>query len=314
MKIKILYNPDLWSNLTTNFLWPIWNQYFECISIDATKTYDPKTHLVYSDFYTANSWIQPWRDRGFRVIVDHVWDSWIQDHWVSEKDLLVLRSDNFIWFNESLWYLFLGYDKIIFNPIAGKSFLMLINKPHIHRDHIQNKLKPILSDAIWSYHGRGIGLQNGDDISTIDPQWQRYVNPGWYNNTKFSVVVETTTDKAHTSPSEKTYKTLAFRHPAIVWGAPGMLEFLHSQGFATFDHIIDESYDKILDYDLRLNKISAEIIRLSQQGLDYFTDTVTKEKLEHNYNLFYSKELVLAKFKQEMIDPMVEFYESSTTI
>lgn len=314
MKIKILYRSDIWSNFSTNFLQPIWNQYFECIPIDPNATYDPKIHLVYADFLTANSWIVSWQDRGFRIVLDHLWDHWIQDSWTTKLNLLVLRNDNFIRFNECLWYMSLGHDKITRDPIEDKSFLMLINKPHRHRDHIHNKLKPILSDAIWSYHGRGIGLQNGDDISTADPQWQRYVNPDWYNNTKFSVVVETETDKAHTSPSEKTYKTLAFRHPAIVWGAPNMLKFLHSQGFATFDHIIDESYDKISDYDLRLNKISAEIIRLSQQGLDYFTDTITKEKLEHNYNLFYNKELVLTRFKQEIIDPIIEFYESSTTI
>lgn len=314
MKIKILYRADMWSNFTTNFLQPIWNQYFDCIPIDPDVTYDPNTHLVFSEFYTADSWIQPWKAQGFRIIVDHVWDSWIQDSWQSSHGQLVLRSDNFTWYNESLWYLSLGYDKILRNPIEDKSFLMLMNKPTLHRDHIQSKLTTVLDNAIWSYQSRGIKLQNSDDIDLTDPLWQRHVNPIWYNTTKFSVVVETETDKSHSSPSEKTYKTIAFQHPAIVWGASGMLNFLQNLGFETFSHIIDESYDKIDDYDLRLNKVSAEIIRLSQQKLEYFTDTITKEKLTHNYNLFYNKQLVSAGFKKEIIDPIIEFYESSTTI
>jgi hypothetical protein len=323
-KIKLLYREDQWSNLQTNFFEPLWNQYFERIPIEDGKSYD-KSHMIYADFRRAEPWIYQWKDQGFKVIVDHCWDSYSYDHWHqnTEENLFVLISKNWSWINESLWYASLGYDKYIPKLFADKSFLMLMNLQKCHRDRIYDKLLPILDDAIYSYHGRDITLQGSTDLSKDNTQWQRYINPDWYDATKFSVVVETGIDDLsaidtrliHTvAYSEKSYKPIAFKHPTISWASPGMLKYLKNQGFVTFDHVIDESYDNTADAEMRLNKVCKEIYRLNQSVKDepnYFTDKITKDKLDHNWNLFYNKKLVTQKFKEELVDPILEFYERS---
>jgi hypothetical protein len=309
-KIKLLYNPEYWSNLTAFFLEPIWDQYFIRTPIDSNTVYNSKSDLIFADFLTADKWITSWKEQGFRVVVDHTWDTWIKDKWASEDNQLVIRNYNWSWYNESLWYQALGYQNNIPMPYNNKTFLMLMNLPKKHRDMIYEKLRPILNEAIYSYHGRGISLQGSTDIDSGDPTWQRYINPDWYNATKFSVVVESNIDTIPIGHSEKSYKPMAFRHPTISWASPGLLKYLKNQGFETFDHCIDESYDRITDPNLRLSKVCAVItdtMTTLKTDPNYFQDTQTQNKLDHNYNLFYNTDMIQKRFKTEIIDNILEF-------
>ena len=321
VKLKLLYNPNYWSSLSSSFLEPLWQQYFDCIAIDPNLTYNIGDCVIYADFPNADQWIQPWQDQGFKIVIEHLWDGWISDKWASSDSQLVLRNTKWFWHNECLWFRQLGYNNLIRKSINDKSFLLLMNMPRQHRKELYNKLKPILDqDAIYSFQGIGIPLQNGQDSFKTTPANDRYTDIEWYNRTKFSVVAETGTDEFEYSTvkqgdpqvihTEKSYKPFAFKHPSITWGSAGTLEFLKSQGFATFDHIIDESYDTIKNHQARLISVVNTIEDLNnsvKNDSSYFTDRLTLEKLEHNYNLFYNIDLAHKYFKEEIVDLIYEF-------
>ena len=319
--IRLLYNPKYWGSVNSVFLEKLRKQYFILEPINESTTYNTADCLVYADFPNADEWITPWKEQGFKIVVDHLWDGWVADKWVTSDNQLVLRNTRWFWHNECLWFRHLGYDKLIRTPVNDKSFLMLMNLPRRHRKEIYNQLKPILdNDAIYSFQGIGIPLQNGIDAFNSTPACDRYTDIDWYNRTKFSVVVETGTDEfeycsvitgtpwiIHT---EKSYKPFAFRHPSITWGSAGILTFVKDQGFATFDHAIDESYDTIKNHSDRLNKVCSIINELNntvKSDPNYFNDSLTIEKLEHNYNLFYNIDLALEYFKEEIVDLIYEF-------
>ena len=86
----------------------------------------------------------------------------------------------------------------------------------------------------------------------------------YYTSSYFSVVSETYFFNSNpTFITEKTYKPIAYKHPFIIVGTHNILKHLHSKGYKTFDGIIDESYDNIVDETERLLAIVKEIKRLS---------------------------------------------------
>ena len=106
--------------------------------------------------------------------------------------------------------------------------------------------------------------------------------------------------------SEKTLKTCAFKHPCIIWGHAGTLAWQRRQGFETFEHCIDEGYDSVLDEEVRLDGV-IEQIHLCISDKTIFTDPLTKQKLEHNYNHFYNQEIIMKLMHEQIIDPLLEF-------
>jgi hypothetical protein len=315
-KLKLLYNQAQWSTLHSAVLEPLWDQYFDRVIIDPTSTYETDSCLVYADYRTANEWINEWKDKGFKIIIDLLWDSHL-DHLNCEANQLVLRNLKFYWHNECLWYRHLGYFNLVRTPIEFKSFLMLMNLKKWHRTAIYNKLKHVLeNDAIFSYQGLGISMQNGNDILDFNA---RYTDIEWYNKTRFSVVVETGVIPLHKNcrPSElsvftteKSFKPFAFQHPLIIWGPCGIIRYLNSLGFETFDHVIDQSYDDIKDHNARLDKLIKIIDDLNtsiKKDKNFLLDPLTIEKTKHNHNLFYDKELAHTWFKEEIVDVIYEF-------
>jgi hypothetical protein len=68
--------------------------------------------------------------------------------------------------------------------------------------------------------------------------------------------------------SEKSFKPMVLGMPFILLGNPGILEFLRSFGFKTFDKWVDESYDFDIDLTDRCNIIAKEIDRFSKMTSD----------------------------------------------
>lgn len=292
----------------------IWEQYFNVEILDLTKHYDKRSTVVVScsfDFYSnSNSDEMALADTGMRYVIDHCWDSHINR--ADNSADFTLRPRDFMWINESLWYKQLGYDK--FNLISSptRDFLLLMNLVRDHRTKLYNRLIPVLPNNIYSYVGNNIPLQNAQDQEWNNTTWQRYIDPSWYTDTRFSIVVEsdTTNNIPHGSDdinvTEKTLKPCAFKHPSIVWGHAGTLAWQKRQGFETFDHCIDESYDTVDDEDLRFEKV-VEQIELCIADKTIFTDPLTQQKLEHNYNHFYNEELVMKLMHEQIINPLLEF-------
>lgn len=309
-KQKLLYNPNYWSNLTTFFLEPIWDKYFERVPIEPGKSYNLNEYTVFANFLTADEWIKPFQDQGFKILIDHLWDSWTEDTFITTDQMLVMRNTNWSWYNESLWYVALGYNTYIPNKSPDKLFLMLMNLKKQHRDDIFDRVKSSLDRAIYSYHGQGISLQNGQDIPKNKTTWERYINPSWYDRSLFSLVVESSLQNNPLAHSEKSYKPMAFYHPTITWGPVHLLEYLKTQGFETFAHVIDESYDQEQCDRQRLDRVCnsmQELIKQLDQDYNYLNDPCTQKILKHNHAHFYNHALISQRFEQEIIDPIRNF-------
>ena len=302
----------------TCFLEEIWQQYLNVEIIDLSKNYDERSTVVVSDWVDfkdkKNTEELIIANKGIRHIIDHCWDSWINN--LDNSADFTLRPRDFIRINESIWYKHLGYDKLELASNTNRDFLLLMNGVSPERTKLYNRLTPVLSDNIYSYVGNGIPLQNAQDQEFNNTIWGRYIDPSWYTSTRFSVVVESTVPVINLllaaddiNVSEKTLKPCAFKHPSIVWGQAGTLAWQKRQGFETFEHCVDETYDTIDDENLRFEKV-VEQINICIADKTVFADPITLQKIEHNYNHFYNEEVVMKLFKEQMVDPLLEFIES----
>jgi len=92
--------------------------------------------------------------------------------------------------------------------------------------------------------------------------------------------------------SEKTYKPIAAGMPFMTLGNPGTLKYLQDQGYATFSHWVDESYDK----DLAL----ADRIQIIIDNLLYIKSLTNEQRItmrrsmqsicKHNQDLYRIKQ------------------------
>ena len=110
--------------------------------------------------------------------------------------------------------------------------------------------------------------------------------------------------------TEKIFKPIVSKQPFMLLAAPGNLEYLRSYGFKTFDTVIDESYDNIIDNDLRTESVvrqlswycnltsgeKTDIIQQLEPIIDYnfhhfygeFRHIITRELLDNTKTLFQS--------------------------
>lgn len=296
MKLKLILKDD---NLETlpyfSGLKSVQQLYHNHFDISSNVNDDGIVYADYRHYEWAKSLNRP-------AVIDHTWDPWCDLEIQDTYNLRVIRSDG--WFciaNECLWYKELGYDSYTRNSSPNKTFLMPMNRKKPHRDRIWNELtyssNNLLEHALYSYNE--IGAQLPDDINSELGDWQRYINPKWFDSTMYSVVVESDIDIGH---SEKVLKPCAFKHPFVVWARPGYLEWLRTWGFNTFNNIIDESYDSEPDHERRLTMLIEQIAFLNKQDPSYFTDPETLERLEHNYNRFYDVEWAEQQFEDNLFN------------
>lgn len=282
---------------------------FKLIYLEDNVAHSPDNTICVTNHLNKTQWTRPFVDAGYKLIVDHFWDSNLLQTSQVINNSLIIRNKNWIWYNESLWYSHLGYDQYTPNKNYSKAFLMLMRLAHTHRDSLFDGLTNTLDSALYSYVDRNI--QIAGDIDVNHGNYQRYFNPQWYNSTSFSVVAESNISRP-TFISEKTFKPIAYYQPMVIWGSPGLLAYLHEQQFETFDHIIDESYDFIESPVARLEAVINVVNGLTdkfKQDSRLFDDAITKQKLEYNHNRFFDKQLILQKIKDEIISEILNFIE-----
>jgi hypothetical protein len=97
----------------------------------------------------------------------------------------------------------------------------------------------------------------------------------------------------NTFVTEKTFNTIANNQMFIVVGHAGSLDLLRSIGYKTFNGIIDESYDTILDNGLRIEAVSNEIIRFVSRPINQVKEDYTKaiDIIKYNRNRLFSQSL-----------------------
>lgn len=97
----------------------------------------------------------------------------------------------------------------------------------------------------------------------------------------------------NTFVTEKTFNTIANNQMFIVVGHAGSLDLLRSLGYKTFNGIINEEYDTILDNGKRIDFISKEIVRFLSRPIGQIKDDYTQvmDIIKHNRNLLFSQSL-----------------------
>jgi hypothetical protein len=105
--------------------------------------------------------------------------------------------------------------------------------------------------------------------------------------------------------TEKTFKPIALGMPFVIVGTQGILEYLRSYGFRTFEGIWDESYDRCED-SVRIESIASLLQSLDKLPTEAKQDLFeqAQQVIEHNWNHFYNGgfEQVLWAELQEMLN------------
>lgn len=87
--------------------------------------------------------------------------------------------------------------------------------------------------------------------------------------------------------SEKTWKPIAAGQIFLIFGNPGTVSYLRSQGVDVFDDIIDHGYDSNLDWQSRLHQIHQQLRQLIAQDLNELYIN-TQQRRQSNVEKFFS--------------------------
>jgi len=340
------------TDFSSDYLEWIFARHFKLENYNLNESYSKDCLFVFSKPNNYAEHIVPnLLEQGHRVIIANPWEArpylLAQDFAAHQDQILLMLgclnpSDYgwknvaavplWFWFNEHLWY---TCDSKIneyisaYQPIRSntKKFLMPIQRAKKFRDRIVEKLGPILDQSIWSYAerwggGTSLPRYTQGPFESIRPD--RAFESKWYDDTYFTVVVETAVDRltditkeitgqrseeypCDVFVTEKTFKPIAFQHPFIILGMPGTLDFLHTNGFETYENIFDERYDSVFLFEDRLDQVYNNIKNFN---VDKYLDPITKGKIEHNYNRFNDRSLVLDLFEKTVINPIQEFFNA----
>jgi hypothetical protein len=156
-----------------------------------------------------------------------------------------------------------------------------------------------------------LSVDNHKDYRTMDSHRDSLPNEFYniYNNSYFDVTTETLFGRGTGSFdlvqlldknkwwqemffTEKTFRSIFYKRPFLLFGSKHQLKVLQELGFKTFDNILfNESYDSIDDWEERLLAVLTEVTRVcNTYSLNELHNLVYSESvkavLEHNYNHF----------------------------
>ena len=217
------------------------------------------------------------------------------------------------------------YDCINFAPRSHRTinflhlkYANLINDGKISMESLQkipSWLTPTLSQLYLSGLPINYFKNNKNDPATWtmgDPSKIPFGNAvsriqhDLYKNTWVSLIPETTYyDNYPAFISEKTFKPIACLQPFIILGSKGILKYLRTYGYKTFDGFIDESYDEC-DDDQRYMAIinSLKKIQSIPNKLEWYASM--KDILKHN------QQLLLNTFSMSLENEIiVNYYKNS---
>ena len=297
MKNKLILRGEEYTSFHSHYLTFLWERYFDIEWYDQSKTYDQSGNVFVVNWQNANDdYSKQLKNQGYRVAVDNLWEfptGRKNYHWIEHPD--------WFWYNESIWWRNLGYHRYHPNKTYSKRAFMQIGRSNQIRDEIVNQLDHRLDSFVWSYRDQNLP----NDVSKSQDNYQRFFNPQWYDNTYFSLVVESMQGYS-IRLTEKSFKPMAYKHPFLLIGPPGSLKKLQSLGFETYENLFDESYDNIVRLDQRL----PAIIKNIDDFVPKEYDTITLEKMQHNHARFFNRELVESKIIAEIIEPLINYIET----
>jgi len=326
----LLYNDP--SSLTAECCADLVRRYFKIEQYDAGRTYDPADTLIMIRFFGADDWAFDMHARGYRVVVDNLWEPTSRYLASPGYDRLdpartyAIHCDLWFWYYESL--------RISYHQARGqipeytprrtykKLALMPMRLQRFHRDQLLEAMQPWLDDFYYSYQARGISLPW--DLPYEDPTAQRWYNDRWYDDTWFSIVAESYVDgyniqtwgenrTPYQGPwpfiTEKTFKPIAMQHPFMVYGHSNTLARLRDLGFETFPEMFNESYDRARTDQQKLSILKYNVTNFDRSASGY--SPLTLDKLTHNHQLFFDSERVKQGFYRNIIEPLLAYAEST---
>jgi hypothetical protein len=170
----------------------------------------------------------------------------------------------------------------------------------------------LLNNSYWSYCESGeLGMDNPIEIDSIpdlrtdalnflasapyisdeSDQAQRndhsVTESKYYVNSYCNIVMETHFDADQSGGAfltEKTFKPIKHGQLFFIAGPAGSLQALRDMGYRTFDHVLDNMYDRVTDNTQRWVRLCDAIAQAQHRLADRFE--AAREDIEHNQRLF----------------------------
>ena len=151
--------------------------------------------------------------------------------------------------------------------------------------------------------GKIIGTADWVDYCGVRTGLSRVIPIRVFNDTAYSIIAETDHDNTLSFFSEKTAKPMIARRLFVAFTGYKFLHNLRSVGFQTFDNVIDESYDLIVDDTERYAAAFEQVKRLCSQDQQEVYKKI-QDIVEHNHQHIMSTDwTVFATTKiQKIID------------
>ena len=197
---------------------------------------------------------------------------------------------------------------IQYNLPKPKLFDALLGSPKPHRDFVCNSVQEnnLQDKFIMTYGGKwddnkfyaqdyfiwepGVEVIGEQQPGTAGPVKYYGIETGLsrvipvqvFNDTAYSIVAETDHENTLSFFSEKTAKPMVSRRLFIAFSGYKFLHNLKMQGFKTFDCVIDESYDDIIDDQERYTAAFEQVKQLCNKDQTEVYNLI-QPILEHNY-------------------------------
>jgi hypothetical protein len=181
----------------------------------------------------------------------------------------------------------------------SKYFDCLLGSQRSHRDLVFELIpKELLEDKIiltYAGHSENPTYWHDDEnklgdialFTNTEIANYNHVPIQLYNHTAYTMVSETVSEKDLILVSEKIAKPILAKRLFVVFSSPGYLNFLKELGFRTFDNVIDETYDSIVDEKERFTAAMDQVVFLCNQDQDKILAQI-QSIVEHNFNLLTS--------------------------
>ena len=143
-----------------------------------------------------------------------------------------------------------------------------------------------------------------DDLTAEEHNSHWILADHLYSDSYASIVLETLFDAEQSGGAfitEKTFKAVLHGHPFVIFGCVGTLATLRRLGYRTFDHVINNGYDEILDNTQRFRACMATVETLARQPDLHQWYRACRTDILHNQALFRATKYGrLAQLDQEL--------------
>jgi len=129
-----------------------------------------------------------------------------------------------------------------------------------------------------------------DNLSDTEHNNHKLVNKKFFNQAYFNFVVETHFDNDTIFLTEKTFKPILNLQPFVIIGNPGSLQLLKDLGYKTFETVIKEDYDKIVNHKDRMSQLLKSTFDLCNLSHKHHMriQQIIGDILRHNQKLLLS--------------------------